>query len=226
MGKIVLTQRWPSVLAKESSDLISNTLGSGENENLVALVVHDALEMLDHAITLLHLRDNFHDLCDSVVGGEVHGSNVDLDEVILVVVGKCADFFWPCSRPHTGLSVRSNLSNDLANLGLETHVKHTIGLIENEVGDTAEVGLSRLQHVDQTTWSGDADFDTTSEVANLLSLGNTSVDAGISDAGRFSELADFLLDLDSQLTGGCENENDGSVTRSEEWLGVDMDNGG
>lgn len=226
MGEDVLTQRWPSILTKESCDLVSNTLGSGEDKNLVALVVHDTLEMLDHAVTLLHLRDNLHNLCNSVVGRKVHGSDVDLNEVVLVIVGKRADFLWPCSRPHAGLSVRANLSDNLANLWLETHVKHAIGLVENEVGDTAEVGLSRFQHVDQSTWSSDADFDTTSEVADLLSLGNTSIHTGVSDAGRLSEFADFLLNLDGQLTGRSEDENDGSVTRSEKGLGVDVHNSG
>jgi hypothetical protein len=124
------------------------------------------------------------------------------------------------------LTVGTNLANNLANLGLETHVKHTISLVKNQVGNTTKVGLASLEHIDETTRCGDANLDTTCEVTNLRSLGDTSVDASVANAGGLSELADFGLNLNSQLTSRRKNQNDGAVTGSEERLGVDVNDSG
>lgn len=219
-------ERWPAVLAKEAGDLISDALGAGEDQDLAGLVLHDLLDVPEHLVALLELGDDLDLLGNAVVGGKLHGTNGDLDPVGLVVGRKLANLLGPGGRPHAGLTVRANLSDDLANLGLETHVEHAVSLVEDEVGDALEVGLAHLEHIDQTARGGDADLDTLGEVADLLALGHTTVDAGVPDAGRLAELADLLLDLDGQLTGGSKDEDDGTVTGCEERLGVDVDDGG
>ena len=220
-----LTKRRPAVLTKESGNLVSNALGTCEDQDLVVLVAHDCLEVLGHAVALLKLCADLDNLLNAVVSGQVHGTNVHLDPVLLVVSRQLANLLGPCSGPHAGLSVGANLSDDLADLRLETHVKHAVSLVENKVCNAAKVGLSSLKHVDKTSRSGDAHLDTASKVADLGTLGNTSVDAGVSDAGRLSELADFLLNLDSKLTSRCENKNNRAVAGGEERLSVDVDNG-
>jgi len=124
------------------------------------------------------------------------------------------------------LTVGANLADNLANLGLETHVKHSVGLVENEVGNTTKISLAGLQHVDETTGGGDTDFDTSAEVTDLGALGDTSVDASVSDARRATEFCDFLLNLDSKLTGGSKHEDDRTVSRGKKGLGIDVDDGG
>lgn len=173
---------WPAVLSEEAGDLVGDTLGASEDEALVVLVLHDLLEVLDHLVTLLELGNDLDDLGDAVVGGKVHGTNVDLDEVVLEVLGERANLLGPSSGPHASLTVRANLAKNLADLGLETHVEHTIGLIEDEVCDTAKVGLARLEHVNQTARGGDTHLDTASEISDLLTLGDTTVDAGVANA--------------------------------------------
>lgn len=202
---VKLTKRRPAVLTKESGDLVSNALGACEDENLVVLVAHDGLEVLGHAVTLLKLCANLNNLLNAVVSREIHGTDVDLDPVLLVVGSKLADFLGPCSGPHAGLTIRANLTDNLANLRLETHVKHAVSLVENQVGDTAEVGLASLKHVDETSRGGDAHLNTACEVTDLGTLRNTSIDAGVSDARGLSELANLLLNLDSKLTSGSED---------------------
>lgn len=169
---------------------------------------------------------NLNNLLNVVVGRQVQRSNVDLDEVVEEIGSKLSNFLGPCCGPHASLSVGTDLTNDLANLGLETHVQHAISLVENQVGNTAKVGLSRLEHIDETSGGGDENLNTTGQIANLGSLRDTSVDAGVSDSGRLSELGDFLLNLDSQLTGGREDKDDRSIAGGEERLGVDVDDGG
>jgi len=50
-----LTKSGPTILAQESSNVISNTLGAGKDEDfvLVILILHDLLKVLDHAVALL-----------------------------------------------------------------------------------------------------------------------------------------------------------------------------
>ena len=219
----MLTERWPSVLAKEAGDVISNTLGSGEDKDLVLLVLHDLLEVLGHLVTLLELGDDLDDLGNAVVGGKLKGADVNLDEILLEIGGKSADLLWPGSGPHASLSVWANLSENLANLWLETHVQHAVSLVENQVGNTAEVGLSGLEHVDETTWSSDNDLNSLGEVTDLSTFWNTTVNAGVANAGRLSELGDLLLNLDSELTRWCKDEDNWSISWCEKWLGVDVD---
>lgn len=53
---------------------------------------------------------------------------------------------------------------NLLDVGLEAHVNHTIGLIEDHVGAAAQNQVPVLQHIDQTAGGGDH---------NLLEKGNT-----------------------------------------------------
>jgi hypothetical protein len=169
---------------------------------------------------------NLNNLLNVVVGRQVQRSNVDLDEVVEEVRSELTDLLGPSGGPHASLSVRANLSNDLANLGLETHVQHAVSLVENQVGNTAKVGLSGLQHIDQTSGSGDQDLNTTGKVTDLGSLGNSSVDTGVADSGRLSKLGNLLLNLNSQLTGRSKDQDDRSISGGEKRLGVDVNDGG
>lgn len=218
----------PAILAEETGDLVSDTLGAGEDQALVLVVgpIHDLLKMLDHPVTLLGLADNLNYLGDTMVRRELQRANVDLDHVGEEIVGKVAHLLGPRSGPHECLTVGANLANDFPDLGLETHVQHAISLVKNEICDTTEVSLARLEHVDQTTRCGDADFDAPREIPDLGALGDTTVDAGVADAGRPAELGNLLLDLDSELSSRGENKHDWTIARSQKRLGVDVDDSG
>ncbi|RUP48880.1 hypothetical protein BC936DRAFT_143756 [Jimgerdemannia flammicorona] len=96
--------------------------------------------MLDKLSTLLVLRADLDDLADVVAGAEIEGANVHLN----VVGGETLHLLGPGSAPHEGLTVRTDLLNNFADLRLETHVKHAIGFVEHEVGNAAEVRLLGL----------------------------------------------------------------------------------
>lgn len=218
-------ERGPAVLAEEASNLVSNPLCAGEDKNLVLLVVHNLLHVTNHLVALLGFVADLNDLCNAMVGREIQGTDVDLDEVVEEVLGKVTDLLGPGGGPHESLTVRSDLADNLANLGLETHVQHAIGLVEHQVCDTAQVGLASLQHIDETARSGNADLDTTGKVADLGSLGNTTIDTGVPNARRLAELAHLLLNLYSKFTGRGKDKDDGTITLGQERLGVDVDNG-
>jgi hypothetical protein len=208
-----LTKCRPSVLTQESGNVVSYTFSACEDEDFIVAIFHDLLEMFDHAVSLFEFRYDLNDLGDSVVCRQVHGTNVDLNEVVQIVASQLTDFLRPCCRPHAGLSVGADLANDFADLRLETHVKHAICFVKDEVSNAAEIGLARLEHVDETARSSNADFDSASKVTNLSALGNTTIDAGVPDAGRFAEFCNFLLNLHCKFSSRGKNENNGTVAR-------------
>ena len=213
-------------MTKETGNVISDTLGAGEDDTLVGTLLHDLLEVLDHLVTLLEVGNNLNNLGNAVVGGKISGSNVDLDVIVQEVRSQLTDFLGPSGGPHASLTVRANLADDLANLRLETHVQHAVSLVENEVGNTAEVGATSLEHIDQTTGGSNADLDTTGEVTDLRTLGDTTVDTGVANAGGLSKLGDLGLNLNGQLTSGSKDEDNRAIARREEGLSIDVDNGG
>jgi hypothetical protein len=87
----------------------------------------------------------------------------------------------PRGAKHESLAIRPNLPDDLAYLRLETHVKHTVGFIKNEVSNTLKVGLATLEHVNQPAWCGDGNLNTTLQVSNLGAFGGAAIDGGITD---------------------------------------------
>lgn len=54
----------------------------------------------------------------------------------------------------------SDLVNDFPNLWLKAHVQHSVSLIKHKVRASTEVGLSCLQEVNESAWSGNADLHT------------------------------------------------------------------
>ena len=98
-------------------------------------------------------------------------------------IGELLDILGPSSAEHESLTIRANLADDFSNLRLETHIKHTISFIHNEIGYSTEVSFMSLKHVDKTTGGSDHDLDTALEVTDLGTLGRTAVDSSVTDAG-------------------------------------------
>ena len=218
-------ERGPAVLSEVLGNIVGDSLGGGEDDDLCVLV-RDGVEVLDELSSLLKVGADLDELLDVVVGGQLHRSDVDLDRVLEEVGRESLDLLGPGGREEERLSVRSDLGDNLPDLRLESHVEHSVGLVHDEVRDSSEVDLARLEHVDQSSGGGDDDLGSSLEVSDLSSLGHSSVDGRVSDPRRLSELCALGLGLDRELSGGGEDEDDGSVSGREEGLGVDVDHGG
>jgi hypothetical protein len=106
----------------------------------------------------------------------VNGREMTYRSQLLHVLG-------PGSTEHEGLAVGADLGNNFANLRLETHIQHAIGFVHDKIGDTAQVGLARFKHINETTWGCDYDFHPTLQVANLGAFWCAAVYSGITDTG-------------------------------------------
>ena len=155
----------PTILTQILSDIVRYPLRADEDKDL-SILLADLVEMLNELGALFEVTADFDELFDVVIGTKLHGANIDLDEVLQEVLQKGSvyymlgkgrdegtnisqllDILRPSCAEHQRLSVRTNLPDDLANLRLETHVKHAIGLVHNKVRDPTEIGLLSLQHV-------------------------------------------------------------------------------
>lgn len=212
----------PAVHSQELGQVIGDPLGSNEDKNL-AVLLRNLLQVAEKFASLVKVSADFDVLGNVVVGSKVKRTNVNLDKVVEEVHGETLDLLGPSGREQESLSVRSDLRNNLSDLGLETHVEHSVGFVHNEISNTLEVGLASLEHVDQSTRSGDTDLDTSLEVSDLRALGSTTVNGSVPNSGRLTKLGSFGLDLNSELSGRSKDKNNRTVTRGKEGLGVDVD---
>ena len=98
-------QRRPSILTEILRNVVRNTLSTDEDQHLRMLLA-DLVEVLDELRPLLKVADDLDDLLDVVVGSELHGADVDLDEVLQEVLwsnnkhpncplGSAMNVHWP-----------------------------------------------------------------------------------------------------------------------------------
>ena len=121
---------WPSIGSEVFGEIIGNSLGTNEDEDL-GVLARDLLEVLEEPVSLVVFGNNLDDLLDIVVGSQLEGTNVDLDKVVLEILGESLNLLGPGSREEESLSVGSDLRDNLSDLGLETHVQHSIGFVHN-----------------------------------------------------------------------------------------------
>ena len=142
------------VATQVAGEVVGTALGLGEDDGLVVLLLRDHLQQLEDLAVLVVLCPinplidtrketltrfmcivkkltiaDLDDLLDHVVRRELEGADVDLDEVAAQqIVGQLPHLARPRGTPHERLPVRADLRNDLAQLWLEAHVQHTVGL--------------------------------------------------------------------------------------------------
>jgi hypothetical protein len=95
---------------------------------------------------------------------------------------------------------------DAANLRLETHVQHTISLVEDQVLDVNQRDAATLDQVNQTTRGSDQEITATLDLTELRANIGTTVDDTGANPRAVSELAGFVKDLRNELTSGGEDQ--------------------
>jgi regulator of protease activity HflC (stomatin/prohibitin superfamily) len=74
--------------------------------------------------------------------------------------GKQANLLGPGGREEESLAIPGDVADDLANLGLETHVKHTIRFVKHEIVALAQRDGLHLEEIIQASGGGDDDVNT------------------------------------------------------------------
>ena len=74
-------QSRPTVLTKILRNIVCNSFRSHEDEDF-GILLADLVKMLDKFGSFLEVAADFNNLRNAVIGGELLGSNVHLDEVL------------------------------------------------------------------------------------------------------------------------------------------------
>ena len=90
------------------------------------------------------------------LSGVINGDGDGCDEELR---GECLDLARPRGGPHERLPVGSHVLGHALELLLEAEVEHAVGLVEHQVGGAAQVGLARVEEVEQPAWRRDSDLD-------------------------------------------------------------------
>ena len=89
--------------------------------------------------------------------------------------------------------------DDATDLGLETHVEHAVGLVEDEVADVGERDATALDEVDETSGRGREEVAALVHRAELGSDVGASVDDRGARPRAVRKLARLLVDLRDEL---------------------------
>jgi hypothetical protein len=178
----------------------------GQSEILLGLGCKN-IEENAALVIVFHVLDF---LCD-VLRGASNSSNAEEDVILEEIFGEHLDVTWEGGTEHEGLTLGGAWHifalNDTTNLGLETHVQHTIGFIKDEVLDVGETDTATFDEINEATGSSTQEITATLDLAKLEIDIGSSVNNGWSDPGAISKLAGLLMDLGHEFAGGGENES-------------------
>jgi hypothetical protein len=99
------------------------------------------------------------------------------------------------------------LLDDAANLRLEAHVEHAVGLVENEELDARQRDAAALNHVDEAAGRGDNHVGAAVELAHLKAGVGAAVDDDGAQRRAVAELARLVPDLRRELASRRENQH-------------------
>ena len=97
------------------------------------------------------------------------------------------------------------LGHDAVDRGLEAHVEHAVGLVEDEDADAVEGEVAALEEVLEAAGGGDDDVGVRG-LAGLLDDAHAAVDGRDAQRAGLRQRANVLDDLAGQLAGGGEDE--------------------
>uniref|UniRef100_A0A8W7PAS2 Uncharacterized protein n=1 Tax=Anopheles coluzzii TaxID=1518534 RepID=A0A8W7PAS2_ANOCL len=138
-------------------------------------------------------------------------TDVDLHVVAEEVTRQTLHLLGPGGGPHKNLTIRPDVIEDLADLRLEAHVQHAIGLVQHQVRYPLQGRGAGLEEIDQPTGRGDHDLDAAAQVRRLRSLARATEQARVANVRRRAELGRDLLDLLRQLAGRGQHEHQRSA---------------
>ena len=198
-----------SQVADGAANLVAHALGGAEHERLERVAAfRRVVENVHQSLLLFETGANFNRLRNVLVGDElVRLANVDLNRVGQNRRGDANHRLWPRGGEEESLSIDRDVGKNLTNLRLETHVQHSISLVEDDVRSGGHVDVSALQQIIQTTRSGDANLRSVAKLVQLATLGGATVEAHRKDAHRLTKLVALFLNLRRELSCRRQREH-------------------
>ena len=170
-----------------------------------ALDLSQKLDEFDILFFILH-HENF--LLDFSVGTDFRVSNLDPDRsrnVAAMRLSQCLDFLWPGGTEHEGLSIWSDMADDLLKLSFKTHVQHAVCFVEHQICYSPHIGDICIHKIDKSTWRRDQDFNATFELFLLLSSWNTTITGACLNLAADCKLITLCLNLTAKFPGWSQD---------------------
>mmetsp|Transcript_4307 Transcript_4307/g.10587 ORF Transcript_4307/g.10587 Transcript_4307/m.10587 type:complete len:211 (-) Transcript_4307:429-1061(-) len=196
-----------SLIGKEIFKSVSITLGLDKNKRQLARL---------HGIQQIHQCHSFLILgnLQEVLGNQLsHRSDAtDAQEKIVVQErgSQILDLLREGSTEHEGSALASDRHiftlHNSTDLGFETHIQHTVCLVQYQKRNVAQRTATTLQDIDQTTRSRDQDITGTFELTQLVTNRGTTIDDHGAKTGLPAELACLFKDLGGKLAGRCNDQ--------------------
>mmetsp|Transcript_23825 Transcript_23825/g.35340 ORF Transcript_23825/g.35340 Transcript_23825/m.35340 type:complete len:230 (+) Transcript_23825:453-1142(+) len=165
-------------------------------------------------IKFIPLINEFHSLLN-ILGCTSNSSDREKDVVIQEITSKTLDIRWErCREKHClpSISLRHTLLlYNTTNLGLKSHIQHTISLIQTKELDAFHRNTSTLNKIYKTTRCRNEKITSTFNLAKLISDICSSVDTYSGNSSTVGEFTGFIVDLGCKFTCRCEYEGIGVI---------------
>jgi hypothetical protein len=160
---------------QEVGEGVCHALGLNEDQGKTSTV---GVENVEQDRALVHILNVF-DLLGDVLRGGTNTTDGQEDIVLQEISGEHLDVAGEGGREHESLTVLDAWHiftlNNAANLRFETHVQHTISLIEYQILDVAEGDTTTLDQIDKTTRCSNEKIAATLDLTKLRSDVGTTI---------------------------------------------------
>ena len=129
--------------------------------------------------------------------------------VVQEVFGQFADFLWHSCREEDGLSLLGQFAGDFHDVVIESHIEHSVGLVEHKVGRTAQVQSAQFHVCDESSGCGDDDIGSAFQTSPFLFVAFAvvaTIDGYAVDVHVVAKSLQCLVDLSGQFAGRCHDE--------------------
>jgi hypothetical protein len=179
-------------------------LHAGEDERL--LDVDLAQQAVEHAVLVLGVVGDQGVLGD--VGlGLLAARDLDALGVARDAVREVADHAVQRGGEEDGLPLLRRAREDRVDLFLEAHVEHSVGFVEHQELDAAELDAAAVHVVLEAAGRGDDDVDGLAYLHQLLAERHAADEARGEQALPAAVAVRRLLDLHRELARGCEHQH-------------------
>ena len=191
-----------STLAKLLRQTVSTVLGASKDNGLAVLFDYLSTEIgllvaWDAPEEVVNIARGF--FADHVVGNCVLGE----------LLNERAHIWAHGRREQHDVTSFCGGAHNAAHRWHESHVGHTVGLVNGNGGALAKVKGTLLEHVLKTAGAGDNDVDASGEGLAGGVVARTTVDSQNSTTLVLGELSEFFLNLGGQLASGDQDQSVG-----------------
>jgi hypothetical protein len=168
----------------------------------------------EHAIQEIPLAP-FRNRVESVLDSLDRCRVAEIHDVRLVEdpIGQLPDRLRHGRREEEILSILRQSPQDPLDVGQEAHVEHVIRLVEDQGLDLGEVEMALLKQVEHAPRAADHDLGTTAQGPDLRAGRHSAEDRDGPDVAEPREPPDLRVDLDRQLAGGRQDQDQRASAR-------------